>query len=196
MVDLIMNRTKLISLLLIGVALLVSCDKELKPADVIIIDPVRHYYPVIQGETLGVSYDIENISDNPLFIQEIQTTCGCLIPRDEMPITILPHKRGTIHIDYNSIKNTGYVEHFIYCYGNFKDTTWVELRFDTNIVPQADFIRDYEQLWHEQTNKSGSMRDYVDGLTSQKGYYTSESELTPRDEQRQKVQEELDDIAF
>ena len=176
--------------------LLTACDKELKPAEVIIVDPVRHYYPVIQGEMLGVTYEIENISDNPLFIQEVQTSCGCLIPRDEMPITILPHKRGFVHIDYNTKKNTGYVEHYIYCYGNFKDTTIVELEFDTNVVPQADFIRDYEQLWQEQTKKTGSMRDIVDGTSSQKGYYTGELNPTPREQRREAVQDAIDDVAF
>ena len=129
----------------------VSCDKELKPASVIVVDPVRHYYPVIQGEMMNLSYEIENTSDNPLFIQEMQTTCGCIISRDDLPVVILPHKVGYIHLTFNTIKNTGYVDHFIYCYGNFQDSTCVELEFDTNVVPRADYVHDYEQLWQEQT---------------------------------------------
>jgi hypothetical protein len=157
-----------------------GCSKELLPAEVIIIDPVRHYYPVVQGELMGVNFEIENISDNPLFIQEIQTTCGCLVARDELPIVVLPHKRGFIHLDFNTIKNNGYAEHFIYCYGNFKDKDMIELQFDTNVVPQADYFRDYEQLWKEQTKVVETKRTRDDGSYDAKGYYIGdEDEETP-----------------
>ena len=158
-------------LFLIVLCLMVSCKKELKPATVVITDPVRHYYPVIQGEFLQVSFEMENTSDNPLFIKELQTTCGCLVPRNELPIVILPHKKGEVHVDFNTIKNTGYVCHYIYCYGNFRDTTCVTLEFDTNIVPPADYIRDYEQLWNELNNEVITPRH-----VTHKGYYTQELE--------------------
>ena len=160
------------SLILILLLLLVSCEKELKPASYIVVDPVRHYYPVIQGQTLGVTYEIENTSDNPLFIQEVQTSCGCIIPRDDLPIVVLPHKSGFVHTDFNTIKNTGYVCHYIYCYGNFKDTTCIELQFDTNVVPNSDYIRDYEQLYMEQDKANHIIRDFVNGDEEHKGYYT------------------------
>ena len=172
----------------------VSCDKELKPASVIVVDPVRHYYPVIQGEMMNLSYEIENTSDNPLFIQEMQTTCGCIISRDDLPVVILPHKVGYIHLTFNTIKNTGYVYHFIYCYGNFQDSTCVELEFDTNVVPRADYVHDYEQLWQEQTTGSSSIRDFVDGMPGQKGYYTN-PEMSPRTRRKEAVQEVIDEVA-
>jgi hypothetical protein len=172
----------------------VSCDKELKPASVIVVDPVRHYYPVIQGEMMNLSYEIENTSDNPLFIQEMQTTCGCIISRDDLPVVILPHKVGYIHLTFNTIKNTGYVDHFIYCYGNFQDSTCVELEFDTNVVPRADYVHDYEQLWQEQTTGSSSIRDFVDGMPGQKGYYTN-PEMSPRTRRKEAVQEVIDEVA-
>lgn len=161
--------------LLSAILLLISCEKELKPVHVVVVDPVRHYYPVIQGELMGVTYELENVDEDPLFIREVQTTCGCLVPRDELPIVILPHKSGFVHLDFNTIKNTGYVCHYVYCYGNFADSTYIELSFDTNVVPRADYIRDYEQLWTEQTNHKGSMREFVDGTTAQKGYYTEDA---------------------
>jgi len=174
---------------------LLSCEKQLKPVSVILVDPVRHYYPVIQGEMMDISYEIENISDNPLFIQELQTTCGCIIPRDELPIVILPHKVGFVNLTFNTIKNTGYVDHFIYCYGNFQDSTCVELEFDTNVVPRADYVHDYEQLWQEQTKDAESIHDFVDGLPGQKGYYTN-PEMSPRTRRKEAVQEEIDEKAF
>ena len=163
---------------------LTACQKQLKPASVIVIDPIRHYYPVIQGEMMDVTYEVENTSENPLFIQEIQTTCGCLIPRDELPIIILPHKSGFVHLEFNTIKNTGYVCHYVYCYGNFRDSSHVEMQFDTNVVPKADYVRDYEQLWNEHAKRKVSVREFVDGTTAQKGYYT-EGNIAPQEEQRE-----------
>ena len=177
------QKPKFGALLLLALLVLSSCSKELLPAEVIIIDPARHYYPVVQGELMGVNYEIENISDNPLFIQEIQTTCGCIIPRDDLPIVILPHKKGFVHLDFNTIKNNGYAEHFVYCYGNFKDSNMVELQFDTNVVPQADYFRDYEQLWKEQSKGVVQKRTRDDGTYDVKGYYIGdEDEEAPEED--------------
>ena len=178
------QKPKFGALLLLALLVLSSCSKELLPAEVIIIDPARHYYPVVQGELMGVNYEIENISDNPLFIQEIQTTCGCIIPRDDLPIVILPHKKGFVHLDFNTIKNNGYAEHFVYCYGNFKDSNMVELQFDTNVVPQADYFRDYEQLWKDQKKDVEVKRRRDDGTYDVKGYYTGgdEDEEAPEED--------------
>ena len=158
--------------LIVTLLFLLSCEKELKPASYVIVDPARHYYPVIQGQMLGVTFEIENTSDNPLFIQEVQTSCGCVVPRDELPIVVLPHKSGNVHTEFNTIKNTGYVCHNIYCYGNFKDTSCVEMVFDTNVVPNSDYSRDYEQLYYEQNKANRSLRDFVNDDEEHKGYYT------------------------
>ena len=172
-----------------------ACEKELKPVPVVVVDPVRHYYPVLQGENMGVTFEIENIGSTPLFIQEVQATCGCLIPRDQMPIVVLPQKSGFVHLDFNTIKNTGYVHHYVYCYGNFRDSDYIRMSFDTNVVPSADYIRDYEQLWNDQIHHKGTMREYVDGRTSQKGYYTSEDEGNIRQRKQKEIQKEVDEAA-
>ncbi|MCR4765437.1 MAG: DUF1573 domain-containing protein [Bacteroidaceae bacterium] len=164
---------KKLLILLVGLLLiLVSCVKQLKPATVIVIDPIRHYYPIIQGEKMSISYELENTSDNPLFIQEIQTSCGCIIPRAELPLVILPHRIGFVNLEYNTIKNNGFVNHYVYCYGNFQDTVAIMLQFDTNVVPSSDYTRDYEQLWTEQTKDLPALRDVINSSISQKGYYT------------------------
>lgn len=172
-----------------------SCkEKNLKEADVAIQDVDRHYYPVIQGEILPINYEIENISDIPLVIQEIQTSCGCLVPFDDLPIMVLPNKKNTIRLGYNSIKNTGFVEHQVYLYGNFKDSTYRLLTFDTNVVPPADYTRDYEVLFHEQA-QGGPLKveDLVDGNSADKGYYTDE-EGDIRENTRQERQKKADQI--
>lgn len=176
--------TKTFAVLATMALMLLSCaEMPLKPAEVIIIDPIRHYYPVIQGEMMGITFEMENVSDNALFIQEVQTTCGCLVLRDELPIIILPHKRGQVHLEFNTIKNNGYVEHFVYCYGNFKDTTAVEMSFDTNVVPRGSNFRDYEEMWAEQSGST--LHDIVDGTSGQKGYYTDSGTGQRQEEEQQ-----------
>jgi len=189
------KNMKKIGLLICMTAMLVcGCEKQLLPAEVIVIDPVRHYYPVVQGETMSINYEIENISDNPLFIQEVQTTCGCLVARDDLPIVILPHKQGKVHLEFNTLKNNGYVEHFVECYGNFKDTTVVQLQFDTNVVPQADYFVDYEQLWKQQEREGGAgMREFVDGGSAAKGYYTEDG-VNPRERKKKEIQDAIDGL--
>ena len=175
---------------------LTACvDKQLEPAEVEILDRIRHYYPVVQGELLGVTYEIENTSDNPLFIQEVQTTCGCIVPSDDLPIVILPKRVGYLRLNYNTIKNSGYVHHYVWCYGNIADSTYRELQFTTNVVPEADYVHDYEQLWHDQEVRKGTIRDYVDGEASEKGYYTDDG-VDQRERRRKERQEEADSYAF
>lgn len=184
------------SLILLGVALpFSSCkDKNLKEAEVTIQDVDRHYYPVIQGEILPISYEIENSSEVPLVIQEIQTSCGCLIPFDDLPIIVLPNKKNTIRLGYNSIKNTGFVEHQVYLYGNFTDSTYRMLTFDTNVVPPADYTRDYEVLFHEQAEQPAlKVEDLVDGTAETKGYYTDEKGDI-RENTRKERQEKADQM--
>ena len=149
-------------------------------------DSIRHYFPVKQGETLKIAYAIYNKSNDNLVIQEVQTSCGCLVPRDELPIFILSGDTGYVHADFNTSKNVGYVAHYIQCFGNFKNTDsisiidkqgkekwakYIELRFDTNVVPPSDYHRDYEDVWHEQAGLDATIRDFVDGKSSQKDYW-------------------------
>lgn len=184
-------------LFVMAVALpLSSCtEKDLEEADVVITDPKnRHYYPVIQGEILPIDYEIENVSDEPLVIQEIQTSCGCLIPYDDLPIMVLPKKKNTVRLGYNSNKNTGYVRHQVYLYGNFKDSTRRVLTFDTNVVPPADYTRDYEVLYHEEAQRPPiKVEDLVDGTSANKGYYTDDHG-DDRENTRKERQEKADEI--
>lgn len=177
--------------------LLASCgDRQLQEAHVEFVDPYRHYYPVLQGEVLAITYEIDNVSENTLFIQEVQTTCGCIVPLDALPIVIFPKRNAYLHLAYNTIKNTGSVEHYIWCYGNFADSAYRELRFDTNIVPSADYIRDYEQLFREHPELPFTPKDLVNGKLTDRGYYTGELYEDPRAEEQRENQEMMDNFLF
>lgn len=189
-----MRRFRYIFVCSLFLTALTGCNKQLMPAEVEVIDPIRHYYPVVQGEQLDINYEIENISDEPLVIQEIQTTCGCLIPADELPIVVLPNKSSRVHLTYDSSKNTGMVQHYVWLYGNFTDSTYRELSFDTNVVPPADYTRDYEELYHEKVMGHRSLHELVNGSASEKGYYTDFGD--PRAEEIKERQRKADQYAF
>lgn len=183
--------------LLIIIIFFASCgDRQLQEAQVEFVDPYRHYYPVLQGEVLGVTFEIDNISENTLFIQEVQTTCGCIVPLDELPIVIFPKRSAFLHLAYNTNKNTGFVSHYVWCYGNFADSAYRELQFDTNIVPASDYIRDYEQLYREQPELPFTPKDLVNGKLTDRGYYTDESMEDPRAREQRENQEMMDEFLF
>lgn len=190
------GRPALMVLLLffVGVSVISCKEKNLKEADVVIEDMYRHYYPVIQGQPLPINYEITNVSDETLVIQEIQTSCGCIFSEDELPLMVLPNKKNSVRLVYNSIKNTGHVEHQIYLYGNFKDSTYRLLKFETNVVPPADYTRDYEVLYHEQVEKGyHNIEDLVDGNSVEKGYYTDDTG-DKRENTRKERQEKADEL--
>ena len=144
-----------------------GCSTELKPTSVRINDTVRHYYPIMTGETLTLSYEIENTGKDPLVISEIQTTCGC-IATDNKRRVIPEGQKAIINFEYDSSKNIGYVEHEILLYGNFENSSIYKLYFDVNVVPGSDYTEDYEVLHKEIEKKntsSGKINYYVDSVT-------------------------------
>jgi len=77
-------------------------------------------------------------------------------------------------LSYNSAKNVGYVKHYITLYGNFENAVLKELIFDINVVPNAMYTKDYEELYTEEINANGGVKRFVDGDENNKGYYMSE----------------------
>ena len=122
---------------LLASLLLVSCRdaSELYPPTTIkIIDPVRHYYPVVQGELFEINISVKNTGEH--FLRAGET--------------------GYIKIINDSKKNIGYVKHFIKIYGNFPNGE-TEVVFDYNVVPDALYTPDYEEIYSKE-NKSNEVR--------------------------------------
>jgi hypothetical protein len=123
-------------------------------------NPVRHYYPVIRGEKLEVSYKFKNTGKNPLVIRDVQASCGC-ITTNKFDRPISPDGFGYIEFEYDSSKNIGYVEHHVLIVANIDSTYSNEVKFATNVVPDPLYIKDYEQIYQEQQNTDAE--DLVDG---------------------------------
>ena len=162
---------KMIVFLLL-LAVLSSCNLKDKKTAIKIIDPERHYYPILRGQELEVVYQLENTGEYPLFITNIHTSCGCILV-DDASFKVLPAGgKGFVKIKYDSSKNIGYVKHYITIYANLETQTKEELSFDLNVVPNALYTRDYEELYEQRKEKGLNEKDLVDGNEVNLGYYT------------------------
>ena len=167
-----MNKSVLYILLLTVFPFCLSgCKKKVRPTTMVIKDSVRHYYPIKQGQQLDIMFTITNTGDAPLVISDIQPSCGCIILDKSSHIIIPEEGIRQFKATYNSIKNIGEVVHRIRIFGNMLPDGKAELTFDVNVVPDADYTRDYEELFQEFNAKNGIVKEMVDGKESELGYY-------------------------
>lgn len=150
---------------------LAACTKKVGTTTMAVPDSVRHYYPVVQGEELKMDYYLKNTGAEPFVIDDIQPSCGC-ISVDPAGDVIPPGDSLQLRFTFATTKNVGYVRHTIRVFGNARPVGVVCLVFDVNVVPPADYTRDYEELYREQVDKESlGTEDLVNGQSSQKGYY-------------------------
>jgi len=148
-----------------------SCGIKDKKTTISIVDQERHYHPVLRGQELDVRYVIENTGNEPLFISNIHTSCGCLLI-DDSSFKVLPvGGKGFIKLTYDSSKNVGYVKHYITIYANLETDTKFELTFDVHVVPDALYTKDYEEIYKERQEKGLNTKQLVDGFENNLGYY-------------------------
>lgn len=83
----------------------------------------------------------------------MQPSCGCIILDKSSHIIIPEDGIRQFKATYNSIKNVGEVVHRIRIFGNMLPDGRAELKFDVNVVPDADYTRDYEELYQEFNTK-------------------------------------------
>lgn len=146
---------------------------EDKTTTIEIVDNYRHYYPILSGQELHIMFEIKNTGEHPLMLTDILISCGCITLKKSSVKTIPAGKTGRLMLKYDSSKNIGYVEHYVILYGNF--TTWEsrEIVFDVNVVPDALYTKDYEELYQERKDRQGRLKNLVEGDEHQKGYYMS-----------------------
>ena len=167
-----LQRTIQLLKLLMVFTLISSCDYKEQFVDIKIVDPVRHYYPIIQGTQLKINVELENMSDYPLKVTDILTSCGCvLIDKDDTNKVIPGLSKGYIKLTYNSNKNIGLVNHFIYLYGNLNKKDKLVIDFDVHVVPNALYTPDYEELYRKEVEERGDGMNMVEGNENEKGYY-------------------------
>ncbi len=146
-----------------------SCHKELKPTTVSIKDSIRHYYPIILGDELSITCELENTGDEDLAITDVQPSNFSIVMDTSMPHLIPPGKKEALHFVFHSEKNVGFAEHTIRIFGNIVPNGVAELTFDTHIVRPTLDEGDYEEVYYRE--KQSMIEEFVDGERGQKGYW-------------------------
>lgn len=162
------------SILLVFICILCfcSCNKKVGPTTIEIEDSMRHYYPMVLGDELELSYKLTNTGKEPFIVTDIQPSCGCIVEGEKNERIILPDKALLLHFRFYSGKNVGYVRHTIRVFGNVKPNGCLNLVFDVNVVPPSDNTPDYEEIYKQkQDNEKALLKDKVNGTTAEKGYY-------------------------
>ncbi len=159
---------RLFFLLLLSTILFSCFNIEEKRTTVSVVDPERHYSPILFGQILEVVYTIENTGEEPLFVKDIHVSGGCELS-DKTNIKILPAgSKGFIHVYYDSRKNLGYVKNYITIYANLESGDKKELTFDLNVVPNAHYTKDYEEV-HKEKDRT-FIEELVDGSETERKY--------------------------
>lgn len=152
-----------------------ACQNDANPNDlttVAIEDPVRHYSPVIQGQEQDITVKVFNTGDKLLKISKVYPSCGCTIAKFPEE-AIAPGKFGLVELKYNSTKNIGYVGIHTTIVTNTKKKSSTVF-FDLNVVPDADYIKDYEELHLLQNSQGLSIGEKISGKPiNRKGYTTN-----------------------
>lgn len=176
------QQTKLLNKLVVKFVLLSflivlgACDSHDPEAltTMKIEDPYRKYFPIVQGQKLQILIEVENTGKEPLRISDVLTSCGCTTSK--FPNTIVPGGFGIIEMEYNSIKNIGYVGFHTTILANTKEKSHTFF-FETNVVTDALYTRDYEDLYEiQKKEEKGSIKEMVDGAANQKGYIIDSGE--------------------
>lgn len=142
-------------------------------------DSVRHYFAIPQGKEQTAAFKFFNVGENPLSILEVQTSCGCA--KADYPTRLIePGGEGVIVIKFDSHKYLGYSEVFITVRANTDPVSFHTLIFDLNVVPDAHYIKDYEEVYKEREEKegNGSVKEMVEGDETEAGYYIDSTEAT------------------
>lgn len=161
-------RQKALVLSVLVLLVTASCTKYEKNTTASIKEPKRHYYAVVRGQKLKAQFEIFNTGRGVLRIKEIQKSCGCVLVH--APDAIPEGKSGFISLTYDSTKNIGLVDLYIYIYANLKDKKPLVINFDTHVVPSAHYTKDYEEWYQEKTENKLKLDE--NSNASEKRYYT------------------------
>ena len=137
-----------------------------------IVDPERHYHPILRGSELSVAYKFYNRGNEPLIIYDVQTSCGCIkidFPRNS---SIGKDDFSFITLDYDSSKNIGLVEFYITIVANTEKNVFTTIKFDLNVVNSPHYTKDYEEIYMQKRKEN--LAGEVDGDLTEQGYYVDD----------------------
>lgn len=65
------------------------------------VEPKKEFGKIKEGEVVKHKYVFTNTGENPLFISDVHSPCGCTVPKYSKSM-VLPGKKGEIEIEFNS----------------------------------------------------------------------------------------------
>lgn len=157
-----MKKLKYIILTMFALTILIGCKKQkIENTTIEVVDNNRHYYPVLQGQEKTMVFPLINKGEHPFLLTDMIVSCGCIIAKKESLMRIPAGGEGKLILKFDTTKNVGFVKHYVTLYGNFANTDKIEVSFDLNVVPDAHYTKDYEELFQE--HKADNVKDLVDG---------------------------------
>ena len=138
------------------------------------MDSVRHYYSVLQGQEIEMTWRIANVGEYPLVFSDIQPSCGCISADGEDNNIVLPHSESKLKFIFRTEKYVGYVHHTIRCFGNIQPNGMMELTFDTNVVPPYSASPDYEDVYNQWLEDNARLEGFMDEAANERGYWTDD----------------------
>lgn len=154
---------------------LTSCHVTVTPTTVKVLDPVRHYYPIIRTEVLDMTFELTNTGEQPLIITDVLPSSNAVRLASGFPDIIPPGGTENLNFTYNSDYNVGYAKHDIRLYGNIYPYGVLILTFDTHVIRPTMNTSDYEEIFFK---KLSTERNLVDGRMWEKGYWTDSLKTT------------------
>lgn len=175
----IINKLK-ITCFLLGLVLLSGCNSDrenafLELTTLEIEDPVRHYYPIVRGLELNIVVKVTNTGNHALKIYNVLPSCGCTLA-EYRKRAIAPGDSGFIQLKYDSTKNVGKVGVYTTIVANTKQHSHT-VYFDLNVVPDALYTKDYEELYQIKKDEEGLVQELIEGKTNQRGYIVDSTEV-------------------
>ncbi len=157
-----------------------SCSKEVDMTHIVVQDSIRHYYPLVQGTDMELSWRIANVGKDPLVLTDIQPSCGCISEDLNKNNIVLPGEETTLKFKFKTEGYTGYVRHTIRLYGNIFPKGMACLIFDTNVVVPTLGSPDYEERFkiRNERDVASGIKTLVDGNEGQRGYWTDLNEYS------------------
>ena len=114
---------RIVAFFLLALLAVMGCTRKVQYTTVEIRDPVRHYYPILQGQELTVLVRLENKGKVPLVIKDIQPSCGCIVLESDHEMVVPPERNMLVTLKYDSRKNVGRAEHSVRFWGNISPST-------------------------------------------------------------------------
>lgn len=93
---------------------------------------IHNFGTVKEGADAVYSFEFTNVSDQPILIQEVTSTCGCTTP-DWPKAPVLPGKVGKITVKYNTKDRLGPIDRTVFIKSNASRVP-VELKITGTVV--------------------------------------------------------------